>query len=512
MSSMSTSPQPGSLGRYALLEAIGLGANGTVYRAHDPDLDRKVALRTVEVPVGAGDVERRRFEERFFAEARAAARLSHAGIAVVHDAGKDPRSGALFIVLELVEGTPLAALLAAGEAMEWRRALRLVGRVAEALHHAHSNGVVHRDLRPSNILVQPSGEPKVTDFGVARLETARITLSSVRRAFGSPLYMSPEQAVGESVDARTDVFSLGAVAYRLLTGRDAFAAGPGAAGDDPRAILTRVVYDSPPPPSSIRPELPPAVDAVVAHALARPRNDRYPDAGRLAEDLDDLLSGRAPRHAADRPWTEHPPGPPPQPPAGVSTWPGRFTANRRGAVDGILGRSLVRGFAGIVALALVVLLELFRRGGEVRPVLPAPSPPPAPAASPVADLQPALPLVPDLPPVKEPPTPSAAAHLVFELHHSLKNGLVVISVDGETIVERRFAGGVAKSILGVKLHGGRLRHVLDVKPGRRRVQVEVRWDDSRRVATLSGTFEAGATRRVSARLSRVGKSLDLDWR
>ncbi|MGH7162900.1 MAG: serine/threonine-protein kinase, partial [Planctomycetota bacterium] len=228
---MSTSPSLQNLGRYELIREVGKGASGVVYKARDPQLDRVVAVRAVAVPPGLTEAQRAGFERRFFEEARRAASLSHPGLVVAHDVGKDPASGLLFVVFEYVEGITLAERLAQGPPFVWREAARLLARVAVALHHAHAAGVVHRDLRPANIVVVASGEAKVLDFGVARLETARMTLSSIREAFGAPLYMSPEQAVGESVDARSDVFSLGAIAFRLLAGRDAFAAA------DPRAVL-----------------------------------------------------------------------------------------------------------------------------------------------------------------------------------------------------------------------------------------------------------------------------------
>jgi serine/threonine protein kinase len=159
-----------TIGRFEILREIGRGAMGIVYEARDPVLDRTVALKVVQ-PSAQGEAARA-YEERFLAEARIAAALHHPGIVVVHDAGRDPSSGALFLTLELVRGQTLAALASRGP-LDWRTALRLVAQVARALHHAHCNGVVHRDVKPANVMVTPSGEAKVMDFGIARLESTR---------------------------------------------------------------------------------------------------------------------------------------------------------------------------------------------------------------------------------------------------------------------------------------------------------------------------------------------------
>ena len=202
---------PGStIGRYEILREIGRGAMGVVYEARDPALDRTVALKVIQ-PSAEGEAARV-FEERFLAEARIAAALQHPGIVVVHDVGRDPATGTLFIALELLRGQTLDDLVAAGP-LDWRTALHLVAQVARALHHAHRQGVVHRDVKPANVVVLPSGEVKVMDFGIARLESARQHLTTKGEFIGTPLYTAPEQANTEDVDGRADVFSAGVVLY-----------------------------------------------------------------------------------------------------------------------------------------------------------------------------------------------------------------------------------------------------------------------------------------------------------
>jgi serine/threonine-protein kinase len=262
---------------------------GVVYEAWDPVLGRRIALKTISTSFASGTA-REAYEARFLAEARAAARLSHPGIVVGHDVGRATADGPPYMALEYLVGETLEARLER-EPLPWREALRIVGRVADALHHAHAQGVVHRDIKPANIMLLPTGEPKIMDFGVARVDSAKLT--SPGELFGTPLYMAPEQVHGEPVDARTDLFSLGSVLYTVLTGRPAFEAGslPG--------VLTRIINRQPPPPSTAVPGLPADADYLVARAMAKPPADRYPDGRTLAEDVEDVRDGRPPRHRGE---------------------------------------------------------------------------------------------------------------------------------------------------------------------------------------------------------------------
>jgi len=283
------------IGRYEIRRELGRGVMGVVYEAWDPQLHRTIALKTIR-PVAASQSERESWEARFFTEARAAARLSHPGIVVVHDVGRDAESGVLYLALEYLKGQTLADRLGSGGPLPWQEALRIVGRVAEGLAHAHAQGVVHRDIKPANIMLLPSGEPKILDFGVARLDAGSLT--SPGDLCGTPLFMSPEQAAGEPLDARSDLFSLGAVACALITGKSPF--------DAPSvpAILTRVIHRPADPVSELVPGVPPEVDAIVARAMAKQPGERYPDGRVLAEDIEDVLAGRRPRHRAE--WQQPP--------------------------------------------------------------------------------------------------------------------------------------------------------------------------------------------------------------
>ena len=193
-------------GRYIVRRELGRGTMGVVYEAEDTVLARTVAVKTIDLTFAAGEGADREFEQRFFTEARVAARLSHPGMVVCHDVGKDAASGKLFIVFEYLKGRTLADRAAEGP-MDWRDALEVVVQVARAIHHAHEHGVVHRDLKPANIMlldpaateapaVRARAAVKIMDFGVARLESRGQRLTRTGQSFGSPLYMSPEQAAG----------------------------------------------------------------------------------------------------------------------------------------------------------------------------------------------------------------------------------------------------------------------------------------------------------------------------
>src|SRR5262249_8343176 len=195
---------------------------GGVFEAFDPALGRTIALKTILPAVSVGAKEREQYEGRFFTEARIAARLSHTGIVVVHDVGRDAATGALYIALEYLKGRTLAEMTSGRRSLPWRGAFPLTALVARALAHAHAQGVVHRDLKPANVMVLPSGEPKIMDFGIAKIETV-VNLTSPGETLGTPLYMAPEQARGEPVTGRSDIFSLASILYTLVTGHPAFA-------------------------------------------------------------------------------------------------------------------------------------------------------------------------------------------------------------------------------------------------------------------------------------------------
>jgi serine/threonine protein kinase len=277
------------IGRYQVLRSLGRGAMGVVYLAEDPLIERQVALKTLRVDVDA-EVSKE-FRERFFREARAAGRLSHPGIVMVHDVGEDAATGVVFIAMELVHGRNLKQLLKQGHTLRPSQAARLAAEVATALEYAHRMGVVHRDIKPANLLVTDDGSVKITDFGVARLESSNLTVDG--QFLGTPNYMSPEQVTGQAVDGRSDLFSLGVVLFELLTGRRPFT------GSTLHEVTTQIVQAPTPIPSSLSPKLPPSLNPIVLKCLEKERERRFASCADLAAVLSALARSLVERDPDD---------------------------------------------------------------------------------------------------------------------------------------------------------------------------------------------------------------------
>jgi len=264
---------PAKFGRYRVLKELGRGAMGIVYLAEDTELARRVAIKTIAL-TGA-DPEQDRHEARFRQEARAAGGVSHPAIVTIYDVGRE--GDVAFIAMELVEGRELRDLIREG-ALTPSHAIEIAALVADALAYAHERGVVHRDIKPGNIMVLADGRVKLMDFGIARLAQPTVkTQTGVM--LGSPQYMSPEQIAGDEVDGRADVFSLGVVLYEMVTGVKPFDA------PDLSQVLFWVVNMPPKPPSERRPGLPVVLDYIVARALKKKPGERYATAAELATDL-----------------------------------------------------------------------------------------------------------------------------------------------------------------------------------------------------------------------------------
>jgi predicted Ser/Thr protein kinase len=277
------------IGRYELEKTLGRGAMGVVYLARDPIIDRLVALKTLRVDLDAEHAEE--FRERFVREARAAGRLNHPGIVTVHDVGEDPETGLMYIAMEHVEGRDLKQILAAGQVLRASEVARIVADVAVALDYAHSLGVVHRDVKPANIILTADGTAKITDFGIARLETSNLTVDG--QFIGTPNFMSPEQITGKPVDGRSDIFSLGVVLFTLLTGRRPFG------GDTMHEVTLRIVQEPSPIPSTISTEIPAAFNPIVLKCLEKNPEKRFQTGGELAKVLAALARSLVKRHPDD---------------------------------------------------------------------------------------------------------------------------------------------------------------------------------------------------------------------
>jgi serine/threonine protein kinase len=260
-----------TLGQYRLLEAIGHGGMATVYKAYQESLDRFVA---VKVLLANRDPQ---FAVRFKREARAIAALQHHNILPIYDYGE--QNGLLYFVLQYVEqGVTLHDML--GQPIAPALALRITGHVLSALEYAHGRGVVHRDIKPANILMPSPVWALLADFGIAKLLNDSQQLTMTGFIIGTAAYMSPEQAAGKVIDARTDLYALGIVLYEMLTGRVPFDA------ETPMALLTKHVYEPPPSPRSLNPDLSPLIEAVLLRALAKDPNQRYQSAAEMAAELE----------------------------------------------------------------------------------------------------------------------------------------------------------------------------------------------------------------------------------
>jgi serine/threonine protein kinase len=264
---------PAQIGRYEIIGELGRGAMGVVYKARDPLIGRTVAIKTVALELSRDEADA--FEQRFYREATSAGRLNHSNIVTIHDVGKS--ESVAYIAMEFLQGRSLREILDSGVVLPFERIADIVAQVADGLAFAHEHGIVHRDIKPPNVMVLDSGWVKITDFGIALLPTGSRTLAGT--VFGSPKYMAPEQVVGSRVDGRADIFSLGAVLYEMLTGVPPFFGG------ELNAVLYQVINELPAAPSSRNPSIPPAFDYIVAKAMAKHPDDRYASAQAMAFDL-----------------------------------------------------------------------------------------------------------------------------------------------------------------------------------------------------------------------------------
>ncbi|MFE8989181.1 protein kinase [Streptomyces collinus] len=268
-------------GRYQLRDLLGQGGMASVHLAYDSVLDRQVAIKTLHTDLGREQA----FRERFRREAQSVAKLTHTNIVSVFDTGEDTLDGMTtpYIVMEYVEGRPLGSVLdedvRSQGAMPADKALKITADVLAALEISHEMGLVHRDIKPGNVMMTKRAVVKVMDFGIARAMQSGVTsMTQTGMVVGTPQYLSPEQALGRGVDARSDLYSVGIMLFQLVTGRLPFEA------DSPLAIAYAHVQEEPPVPSSINRALPPAVDALIARALKKNPNERFPSAEAMRDE------------------------------------------------------------------------------------------------------------------------------------------------------------------------------------------------------------------------------------
>ena len=337
-------------GRYEIGGLLGRGGMAEVHLGHDSRLGRSVAVKMLR-PDMARDPS---FQARFRREAHSAASLNHPSVVAVYDTGEDEFAGnpVPYIVMEYVEGSTLRELLTSGSRLVPERALEIVDSVLDALAYSHQQGIIHRDIKPANVMLTNAGDVKVMDFGIARaVADTGATMTQTSAVMGTAQYLSPEQARGEQVDARSDIYSAGCVLYELLTGRPPFV------GDSPVSVAYQHVREEPVRPSALDPDVPTAADSIVLKAMTKDREQRYQSADEMRRDIAAALAGR--------PVTP----PPPSPMAtqaiertaivdATSTFPPLADRDPRGSGGRALGYALL----ALAVLAVFILAALFGRG------------------------------------------------------------------------------------------------------------------------------------------------------
>ena len=471
---------PRNIGRYEIIEEIGRGSMGVVYRARDPRIGRIVALKCVAFSFPLAPGEEQEFLARFYHEAQIAGRLAHPNIVTIHDVGTLDSDGHAFMAMEYVTGVNLQEHLAGGGRLPFPQVAAVARQAAEALDYAHGCGVVHRDVKPGNLVLAEAGALKILDFGIARIGSANSTKPG--RLLGTPNYMAPEQVTGLPVDGRADQFSLAVTLYHLLTGERPFT------GESLTAISYQVVNITPPPPSRLNPGLPVTVDPVLGRAMSKNAGDRYTTCTEFASDLSQALA--AWKEAADRDTPRtlvttarhlHPGG------AGSLAGAGGFAP---GSERALVGWGMVVAVLGLVAAAPYLLKGTTRaaagkpgeraRLAETSPAATAPSATPtagtAPAAPEVRGLFGFAPLPPP-PPIKPRPAPVVPQGvLVVELLHRIERGTLHLRVDGQELAREPFTG-----------RGGRTvwKRAWSVPAGPRRVEIRVHGDGLDEIAGTS---------------------------
>jgi hypothetical protein len=535
------------IGRYDIIEELGRGAMGVVYKATDPLIGRIVAIKII-LAAALDSAQHDDYKRRFFREAQLAGRVSHPGIVTIYDIAEDDH-GQPYLVMEFVEGPTLQRMLRPAGASQLPqrlpldRALDLAAQVAEALNHAHSCGVVHSDVKPANILVTPEGRVKVADFGIARFsDTEPLRTATV---LGTPAYMAPEQLRGARIDARSDIFSLGAMLYWMVTGNKAFP------GEDIAAVSFNVAYRDPPKPSEIDRDLPQDLDTVMSRCLAKDPAERYARARSFAFDLRSIAAGEPIRATLETPADE-------RTATLTATLPLTFVPRLARNRERPLNKTLVT--VAILALTLAVVLVLIRPAErivfvpvptpgipmdmplpapeepvQVEAIVPAlPAPPKveaavvvAPRVTPRVDVRsesaiaygeiPALPVfteaakAPAKPKRTAPARAPAYSALLYECKHNFRNATLVISSDGKDIemalLERK---GFWFTSSGGKVES---QKPLTLTAGVRQLRVHVRSNDERKPfdqeATIDGAFPENGSLRLKIEVQK--DELRLRW-
>jgi len=525
-------PKGARFGRYQILTELGRGAMGVVYRAHDPNINRVVAVKTISM-AGQPPEEELEYRERFFREAEAAGRLSHPGIVTVFDMGEEPETRSPYIVMEFVGGQSLDKLLAHDDhRLPVETALQLTHELAEALDCAHGQGVVHRDLKPSNILITEDGRAKIADFGIAKLNLSNHTLSG--RVLGTPAFMSPEQLNGDVVDGRSDLFSLGVILYTILTGYRPFQ------GNSALTVGFKVVNREPVPATVLNTDLPPGLDYVIRRAMAKDPSQRYQSGMEMARDIQALQEGQDPRTKAELPGSD--------PVAAAKTSNESLTTAalaplklapktssgtrsmpiERRAAENLLENMRKKSFAGAL-----LLLGLLVFGLRITNLLwPHTALPQNVETTPVTK---PLPRVGEFAPVKteaasaahkpskavarprqssakvarglSPSAPASPALLEIEVEHKFADASLSIWVDDHLTYTHTLEGVDKKHLIVFHQVQGHEFHAIQISPGKHlvRVQVTSAAANSEQSGTVDGEFVAGKEKMLHIQFTKQGK-------
>ncbi len=431
---------PEKLGRYEILGELGKGAMGVVYLARDPIIDRQLAIKTFRMAYSAREKEVEQFRQRFLREAQTVGKLSHPNIVTVHDVGQEDDE--YFIAMEYIKGIDLKQQMQREERLEVAYVVDVVAQIAEGLAAAHEQGVVHRDVKPANIIITADQQAKITDFGIARIEQSNLTVAG--QLLGTPNYMAPEQIQGKDVDSRTDIFSLGVMLYELLTKKKPFQ------GENLTQVSHRIVYDEYTSPDEFVEDLSPELLAILGRALNKIPDERYQDAAEMARDLRDVL--REDGESTDA--ALEPPPPPSQaaqaatPPAVSQSPPSAATVEASAAVTEVL--PAVESFEPVPPPPAQADFE----PAPPPPALPGSQvvPPPDPGTGDIEREPPPPPGVPDSGPL--PPPPAAPSHLVG--HKTIPTGRMPASPAQVEAAARRAPKKAAKVSLHRKALGALL--------------------------------------------------------
>jgi serine/threonine protein kinase len=524
-------------GRYEILAELGRGAMGIVYKARDPKINRVVAVKTISL-AGQPPEEEQEYRERFFREAEAAGRLSHPGIVTVFDVGEEPQTRAPYIVMEFVPGRSLEKLLLSKEdrKLPLEEALPLALEVAEALDCAHAQGVVHRDVKPANILLTENGHAKIADFGVAKLNLANAT--AIGRTLGTPAYMSPEQLNGDPVDGRSDLFSLGVILYAVVTGYKPFQ------GNSALTVAFKIVNRDPVPATILDTELPPGLDYIISRAIAKDRSARYQRGMEMALDIQELRAGREPWSKAKEPGTGRIAQTAEEGGRSSSSRPLGTSASRKsrasdqrrehGAAVALLEKLRNKSFAGAVLLIGLVVLALragqlvfpggasSRSPGETQTAPPHPVPAGSSTPKTAAEAVKTTPELKARKPTKPATvglasarvvrsTPQAApttpAMLEIEVEHKFAEAHLAIWVDDSLSFTHQLEGAEKKRLVVFHRVQGHEFHAIQIAPGKHNVRVQVtseagNFDQS---ATVAGDFVTGAEKMLRVQFTKSGQ-------